>query len=165
MPIRLSRPSWRQLLVPLLMTFGFPFVVPVMIFAQTWVMPGTFPYATGLVLISLLSAYIYFPLATASRRFFSRNNTLKSVFVGISALEIFRQLLISVHKASGVSFSTLIQQHCDKEVETFQAAVACGAAVSATLLWCNLLFWLLPAVLLCSISRRRLTTQAERSEA
>ena len=117
------------------MTFGLPLLAPVILFAEVWTMPGTFPIAAGLPILSLLLAYIYFPLSIARRRLFTTNNALKSVLLGLVGFEIYRQVVISAYKAFGMSVTALIQQHCDKDVETLQAAIACAASASASLFW------------------------------
>jgi MYXO-CTERM domain-containing protein len=165
MPIALSKPSWKQLAIPLFVTFGFPLFAPVVMVASAWAMPGSFPYAAGLALLSPLMAYVYFPLATASRGFFNKSNALKSVLLGLVAFEIYRQLLVSVFKVSGASVGAVIQQHCGRDVEAFQAAIGCGAAVVATQTGTNLLLWLLPAAALFSFSRRRNQSPQVHSEA
>jgi hypothetical protein len=147
------------------MTFGLPPLASVMMLAQAWAMPEAFPYVAGLPILSLLLAYVYFPVAAASRGFFNRHNALKSVLLGLVLFEVYRQLLVSVVKASGTSAGALIQQHCGSDVEALQAAMACGAVVSTTLLVSNLLLWFVPAALVYSISRSRLPGQLERSEA
>lgn len=164
MPIVLSRPSWKHMAIPLFMTFGLPPLGPALMFAQAWALPDAFPYAAGVPILSLLLAYIYFPVATATRKFFDKQNKLKSVLLGIAGYELYRQLLISVYEP-GKSFGVLIRQHCGSNVETFPTAIACGAAATGALIAINLLLWLVPAALLCSISRRRQPSPLVRSEA
>jgi ABC-type sugar transport system permease subunit len=134
-------------------------------FTQAWAFPGAFPYTALLPILSSLLAYVYFPFVTTKRRFFDKQNILKSVPLGLAGFELYRQLLISVSGLSGKSIVVLIQQHCGRDVETFQAAIACGTAVTVTLLGINLFLWLVPATLLCSISRRRQPPLLVRSEA
>ncbi len=165
MPLTLSRPSWKHLAIPLFMTFGFPLLVPALMLARAWAEPGLFPSAAGLPFLSLLVAYVYFPMAMASRGIFNKSNALKSVLLGLAAYEIYRQLLVIAYKASGTSFSEVIQQHCGGDVDVLQAASACVGVVAATLFWSSLLLWLVPAALLCSISRRRVPIPLGHSEA
>jgi hypothetical protein len=165
MPIALSKPSWKQLAIPLFMTFGLPLFVPLVMFAKARAMPESLPYAAALPILSLLVAFVYFPLATATRGFFIKNNALKSVLLGLVAFELYRQLLVSVFNVSGTSVSAVIQQHCGVAVETFQAAIGCGASVVATQTGTNLLLWLLPATALFSIPSRRTQPPPAPSEA
>ena len=164
MPIVLSRPSWKHMAIPLFMTFGLPPLWPALMFAQTWALPDSFPYAAGVPILSLLLAYVYFPVATATRRFFDKQNKLKSVLLGIAGYEIYRLFLFSVFEP-GKSYGILIRQHCGSFVETLPAAIGCGAAATGALIAINLLLWLVPAALLCSISRRRQPSPLVRSEA
>ncbi|MFZ2989162.1 MAG: hypothetical protein WA086_14325 [Ideonella sp.] len=86
------------------------------------------------------------------------------MLLGLAAFEVYRQLLVSVFKAAGTSSGALIDQHCSGHVEALQPALACGAAASATQLIWSLLLWLIPAALLCSISRRHLPAPLGRGE-
>jgi hypothetical protein len=147
------------------MTFGLPLLAPVILFAEVWAMPGTFPIAAGLPILSLILAYIYFPLALVRRRLFTTNNALKSVLLGLVGFEIYRQVVLSAYKAFGFSVTALIQQHCGRDVETLQAAFACSASAYVSLFWSSLVFWLFPAALLLSVSRHRTLTPLERGEA
>ena len=140
-------------------------MVPVIALAQIWALPGTLPYAAGAPIISLLLAYLYFPLATAKRALFDKHNTLKSIAVGLAAYEIYRQLLAHLYGALGISFGGFTRQHCGLDVDTLQSAISCGVAQTAALIGSNLLLWLAPAALLLSISRRRQTLPSVRSEA
>lgn len=162
MPVALSSPSWKCLAIPLFMTFGLPFLTPIMMLSQSWTMPSAFPMSAGVPILALFLAYVYFPCATVRRRLFKKNNTLKSVLLGLAAFEAYRQLLVSVFKATGTSSGALIDQHCSGHVEALQSALACGAAASATQLIWSLLLWLAPAALLCSVSRRHLPAPLER---
>jgi hypothetical protein len=150
--------------IPLFMTFGLPPLGPALMFAQAWTSPVSFPYAAGFPILSLLLAYVYFPVATATRKFFDKQNKLKSVLLGLAGFEIYRQLLIFVFEP-GKSGRVLIQQHCGSFVETLPTAIACGAASTVALIGINLLLWLVPAALLFSISRRRQPSPLVRSEA
>lgn len=149
--------------IPLFMTFGLPPLWTALMFAHAFLLPNSFPYIAFFPFLSLLLTYVYFAVATATRRFFDKRNKLKSVLLGVAGYEIYRQLLISVYEP-GKSGVVLIHQHC-RGGETLQAAIGCGTAGAVAFIGTNLLLWLLPAALLLSISRRRQPSPLVRSEA
>ncbi len=161
----LSLPNWKGLRLPLFFTFALPVLTSATVFALAWFFPNALLFTAGAPLLSLASAYFYFPWATARKKFFQSHNLVKSVAVGLFTYEIYRQVLISIANGFGFSLTGLIHQKCGTNVDTPWLALGCGAAGTVTFIGLSILLWLLPAVLLESISSQPALPATQHSEA
>jgi hypothetical protein len=148
----------KNLRIPLLIAFGLPcFQVAAMAASSVYLSENRLNIALIAMVGPVMSqalAYLYFPYATAEKKFFNSHNTAKSIVLALVAFETIRQTFIAIKMAAGVSFGALIQSNCTSAVDTFADAAKCATAVWLQLASYNVVWWLLPALLLEFISSR-----------
>jgi hypothetical protein len=154
MPLTSFLSNWRSLTLPLIFTLLFPLLYVTALVSASWLSLDPILPIILVWFASLLLPYVYFPWATARKQFFSRHNSLKSIAVVLPTFEVYRLSIFYLAREAGISTSALIQQHCGKPVYSIGLLVECAFSAMVAVTVVNVIFWLVPALLLEFISTR-----------